>query len=1139
MYNALNYTYHRITSSCNRGMLILSILFFQCFLLPAGAFAQNKRLNINLTNAPIKELFDVIKNQTEMTVVYNVNDVDLNYKISIKATNEEVKSVLNKVLKETEIIYTIQNNHIVLSSKKALKNKVKLENPSDSNKKQVKGFVFDEKGEALIGVSVVVEGTKNATMSSVDGSFILQVQKGDLLNVSYIGYLAKSIPFNNESVLNVVLKENSVMLNDVVVTAMGIERTSKSLTYSTQTVGGRELTRTKETNLINSLQGKSAGLSIIPNSSGAGGSSKVLLRGNSSVLGANSPLIVLDGIPMSNPTKQIGSEIIYGGGSDSGDALSNLNPDDILSITVLKGPNAAALYGSLANNGVLVITTKSGAAGKTRVDISSSTMFETPLLLPKLQNTYGGNITGNDVTGYNIEANNWGKKLSEFSADELSKVVYASNKVQNNLLDYFKLGTTFNNSISVSGGSEKSQAYFSYGNTRSAGICPENTFGRHNMMFKENISLFNNKLKLNFTANFIIQNVKNRPGSGEYANPLFSLYTAPRNADMQYFKSNYEVVGTLINKLNGKEYVNQPLQVWPWSTENSNNPYWIANRMQNESKRERTYVAAGADLSISPEISAKARISYDLSNNGSTNKRYATTRGKTVTYMGEYMINSDKYEQLFADFLGTYQKKEGDIEFNANVGASITSERTYSMFTDCRGDTLVSFPNDFIAQNMTHGKGASVAENFSKNWFGSVYATTQLGYKEKFYIDLSARNDWAYAFKQFKDLGTPQNFIYYSAGANVLLDECFKLPDMIDRLKLRASYSEVGNSIPAILYMRKPKDYKTGGLGSGSYESFDDVKPETTRSTELGVELALLHNALNFDLTLYNSEMHNQYLTIPGKTGLPKPVNTGVIRNRGIEFTGNYTKEIMQNFTWKTGLNFSYNENKIIKLDPRVNALSAGSGLEIRFTEGKAYGELYGNTFKTDKSGNIEIAPSGKPKITTDRKSMEYLGNANAKINFGWNNTLSYKNFSCYFLIDGKIGGTVVSMTEARLDMYGSSVRSAEARDAGKFINGSQSFDPKLYFEAIGSGNCALSEYAYDATNLRLREVSVGYSFRNIFGFSKDLSISAVARNLFFLYVKSPVDPDISVSTANGYSGIDMYAMPTTRSFGLNVKLNF
>ena len=516
--------------------------------------SQNARVTLSEINTPLEAVINEIENQTDYLFIIN-SSINTNKKVSIKVKDAPVHSVLNQLLKGTDINYSTEGSYIILSQNKLQTDRDHL--LQESKGTIITGRIIDTSGEPLIGVNVILKGSTQGTISDINGNYSLKVSEGKgEIQFSYIGYRQVVLPIGNKTVINVTMEEDSKVLGEVVVTALGIEKKAESLTYATQKVGGDELTRAKDANFINALQGKTAGLIITPNSTGAGGSSKLLLRGNASVLGENAPLIVMDGVPMASPAStQITDALLSGGNTtDGGDILSNINPDDIENITVLKGANAAALYGSAAANGVLMITTKKGKEGKASISVSSSTLFETPLVTPKFQNYFGADVESYDDTSLNpnqvttkrrLGNYSWGKRIGRLSEATLAEIPYARNYAVDNVSSFLETGTNFNNSISASFGSEKVNNYISYGNTTSKGMIPNNKFNRHNLTFRQGMTLFKDRVEINLSVSYVYQESKNRPGSGIYGNPLYDLYLLPRNADISYFKDNSEVHGQL------------------------------------------------------------------------------------------------------------------------------------------------------------------------------------------------------------------------------------------------------------------------------------------------------------------------------------------------------------------------------------------------------------------------------------------------------------------------------------------------------------------------------------------------------------------------------------------------------------------
>ncbi len=1026
------------------------------------------------------------------------------------------------------------------------------------NERTVTGVVKDKSGEPLIGVNVVLKGTATGTITGLDGDFMLQVPASGVLEISYIGYKTVEVKLTSSNTYDVVLHEDTEVLSEVVVTAMGIERKASSLTYATQTVKNTELTRARDVNFVNALQGKSAGLTITPNSSGAGGgASKILLRGQSSMIGNNQPLIVLDGVPLANGMQsQVGAgSLMNGGARDGGDILSTINPDDVASMTILKGANAAALYGSAANNGVIVITTKGGRQGNLRVDVSSNSTFERAIMLPELQTSFGGTVNG--YRG--VDFDGWGPALSSITSDEMSRYPYLTNDSgYDKLKDFYGTGMTFTNSVALSGGTEKMSTYFSYANTTQRGVFEQNKFKRHNIMFKQTYNLFNNKLHLDFSLNYINQRLNNRPSVGKTYSSIFGMYRTPANIDMRYFKENYAHTGTLEDDMvsdleyGNRHLINEPIQTWNWYDQYVNNPYWILNMLNNETITNRLLSSFTAKYDIIDGLSAQARLSVEQNFIEETDSKYATTNRESRTKAGISYVGNNWNRNIFSDYLLTYNKRFLDkIDFNVTAGASLRRVKSGSVSTYNEMDTAAIYPNIFLPQNdkaRTDSKSATTTQTWDNNWETAIFATTQIGFWDYAYIDASFRTDWSKAFQQFAEEGKYKSFSYWSLGGNVLLKDLIaKHNDKVNSLKLRASYSVVGNSIPNVVYAAQTLDFATGAL-SAKAAPFHNPKPETTSSFEVGFDGAFFNNAFDFDVTFYNTVLDNQVMQISTSSGQNQYVNSGKVRNRGIEVTANYNWRINSDWSWYTGITFAYNNNKILETYtpegsdvPNPIELDISNRFRIKFVEGGSYGDIYMNEIMRDENGNMLVDQNGNPRMTSDFSKK--VGNNTANTTFGWHNTFTWKDLSLYILLDGKIGGKVVSITEAELDAYGLSQRTADARinnpngltgvNDGKTVN----VPWENYYTTIGL--TTTDDYVYDATNIRVREVSLGYTFRDLFGPSKSLSLSVIARNLGFIYKNSPVDPDISVTAANALSGIDIYSLPTTRSFGINIKATF
>lgn len=986
----------------------------------------------------------------------------------------------------------------------------------------LEGLIKDDSGP-LLGATVIVKNTTRGTTTDMDGKFRLEgLQPGDVLQVTYVGYDPYEVTYTGQTTLDILMTTTANQLNAVVVTAMGIERQSKTLSYAAETVGGDDVADIKSVNMINALQGKAAGLQITPNSTGAGGSSKILFRGNKSINGSNQPLVVVDGVPlmMNITSDQVDSN--WGAQRDGGDAMSTINPDDIASISLLKGASAAALYGAVAANGAIMITTKSAMAGRLAVNVSSNTTIDTPLSLPEFQNTYGAN-----------GQYSWGDKLASKAPDYAEK--------------FFRTGWTTNNSISINGGAEDLRAYFSYGNVTSGGITPENDYSQHTLNAKVGFDLFNDHIKVDFNAKYVNQHISNQPAGGFVFNPLVGTYTFPRGGDWNGYKSNFETY-------NGE--LNANVQNWVTTTDETNsNPYWLLNRERPVVERNRYEFGGSIKYQIIDGLSLTGRMRYERADEHYVRNHYASSYGNKYTY-GKMDDNRYFSEQLYADLLAQYNHTWDDFSLNATLGTSMMQTRSNNVSLLYEQSKFVApgnggayYPNIFNPSNF-YMNGTTMG--LERKRLNSVFGAVTFGFKEALFLDVTARNDWSSALAYTDGY----SFFYPSVGASLLLNRFVDMGRNIDLFKFRGSYSIVGNDVP--VYKTNPR-YTYGDQGAiNPPESvpFRTLKPEKTHSFEVGFDGEFFQHRLHVNATYYKTNTKNQYfeVTLPWESGYKSQfVNAGNVQNQGFELTAGWFQDFGNEFTWATDLNLSYNDNKIIELFDGIQdgvTVSNLGGAKVILYEGGQYGDLYVRTLKRDESGKLVTeTPEGAdyqiPVNGGEQNSdLKYMGNMNSKWNMGWNNTFRYKDLTLSMLIDFRIGGKVVSMTEATLDGYGVSERTGRARDRGYVMREGIKFsNVKAYYDVVGATSFNsvynVEDYVYDATNVRMREISLGYTFRNLFGQSKNLTLAFIARNLFFFYKDAPMDPDVSMGTGNGLQGFDVFNLPTTRSFGLNVKLNF
>lgn len=996
-----------------------------------------------------------------------------------------------------------------------------------SSKKEIKGSVSDFKGEVLVGATVKVKDEPDGTITDVDGIFFLSVAPDAILQVSFVGYESVEIPVQGKTEFRIILNEDAIMLDNVIVTALGIEKKASSLSYSAMQLKSDELNRVKETNMITALAGKAAGMQVSKNSSGPGASAKVSIRGIRSVASDNQPLYVIDGVPMLNSTSEQAYSAIGGtadaGNRDGGDGISNLNPEDVESISVLKGAPAAALYGSQAANGVILITTKKGSTGAHKISFSTSLTIDNAFSLPELQNSYG----------VSDGIDSWGTR------EEMPK--------QDNLHDFFRTGVTSITSVSVSHGNEKLQNYFSYANTTGRGIIDKNQLSKHNLNFRETSVLFNKYLKLDGNVNVMRQVIKNKPVSGGfYMNPLVGLFRFPRGEDLSYYKDNFEVYDE-DRKLH--------TQNWHTSFEDfEQNPYWIVNRIQSKDVRSRVIASLSARVKVTDWMDIQARGNMDYVGDKLRQKFYASTAPALAGTNGRYLEMDYQEVLLYGDVMATVKKQWKDFSLDAAVGASINDKTVNSTRYDSKTASL-KFPNVFTLANIIMNSSAVLDQRIDAHrQLQSVFATAQVGYRESIFIDVTARNDWAstLAFTTHEKSG----FFYPSVGASFILNKLIALPEWVSFGKVRGAYSKVGNDIP--LFITNPSSHIGAGgeIQANDAAPFKEMEPEMTYSMEVGTEWRFFQSRLGINATYYRTNTRNQFFKLPALSGdkyAYRYVNAGNIQNEGWELTLDAAPVMNRDFVWKTTLNFSSNKNKIIELHEQLKEFVYGptsfsSSYAMKLVKGGSIGDIYGKAFVRDASGNIIYETTGDnkglPKVEGDGNTIK-VGNSNPVFSMGWSHTLSYKGFNLYFLIDCRYGGDILSQTQADMDLYGVSEATADARDAGYvMLEGHRIENVKRFYKNIVGGRAGVTEYyMYDATNIRLRELSLSYRLpvnwiqkMKVF---KDIQLSFVGRNLFFFYKKAPFDPDLVLSTGNDNQGIEVYGMPTTRSLGFSIKCDF
>ena len=991
----------------------------------------------------------------------------------------------------------------------------------------VKGVVCDAQGEAIVGVNIIEKGTMNGVTTDRRGKFSLEVDLHGTLIVSFVGYRTRIIPVEGRTDFVITLEHDYILLDDVIVTALGLQKKESALSYAAIQVDKDELVRVKNPNMIVALMGKVAGMQVNRSSSGMGGAVKVVMRGNRSVAGNNQPLYVIDGVPILNESSEQPYTAIGGtadaGNRDAGDGISNLNPEDIESISILKGAPAAALYGTQAANGVILITTKKGLAGKQEVAFTSSVAFDKAMMLPKLQNHYG----------MSDEIESWGEREN----------ITTGNPIPS----FFRTGVTAIHSLSFMTGNERVQTYFSYANTMGKGILGKHELSKHNINFRETATFYEGRLKIDGNVNLLSQHVKNRPvPGGFYMNPLVGLYRFPRGMDITEYKEHFEVWSE-------ERHLN--VQNWHAPTEDfEQNPYWIQERITSRDQRTRAIVSLALNLKITNCFSVQARGNVDYVNDKFRQKYYASTAPALAGNNGRYIDSGNEQVQTYGDVIGTYKGKFSDFSLDVSLGVSISRKKANELRYDSKTASL-KFANVFNIANINMNTSAYISEQIDAiREMQSLFITTQIGFRDYLFLDVSARNDWsstlAYTSRESR------GFFYPSIGVSCLMNRVLKLPEQVTSGKVRVAWSKVGNDIP--LYITNPVAHVLagGGIQASDAASFEEMKPEMSLSVEVGTEWKFFDSRLHIDFTYYQTHTKNQFFKLPAKDGdeyAYRYVNAGNIQNTGVELMIEGTPVEIKNFSWKTGINYAFNKNKVVRLHAELPVFQYGpygfsSSYAMKLKKGGSFGDIYGKAFKRDTDGKILYETDGErqglPMIEGDGNTVK-VGNANPDFTLGWTNAFSWKGLELSLLVDGRYGGKVLSQTQADMDMCGVTKVTGDARDRRYVIlEGEKITNVKGFYKSIVGGRAGVTEYyMYDATNFRLRELALGYTFPKRWmeatKFFRDVQLAFTARNLFFIYKEAPFDPDLILSTGNDNQAIEVYGMPTTRSMGFSLRVMF
>lgn len=1021
---------------------------------------------------------------------------------------------------------------------------------------KISGVVTDPSGETLIGASVAEKGTTNASMTGIDGDYTLTVPANATLVVTYVGFDPKEVAVNGQTKIDIILSEDTKLLDEVVVTALGIKRDKKSLGYALQEVKGDQLTETRDNNVANALAGKVAGLQVKQSGTGAAGSSRIVLRGANSIDGNNQPLVVVDGVPINSDTG--GTDDFWGNRNvDKGAGMADISPDDIESMSVLKGPAAAALYGSRAGNGVIMITTKTGANKKgIGITVNSNLTFDSPMQMPEYQNEYGQGTGGAYVQN---AAGSWGAKMDGSEITDLAGRKSKYSAYDNDLKDFLRTGTTWTNSVELVSTSDKNTLRLAVMNLSNKGIVPNSDFNKTSFTLRGTAKL-TDKLSFDSKITYVNQKTENRIKLAYDPDNVFLNYLMmPRSVHYSDLKEypGYAFPDGTINPVTNKDMSGLPVA---WTDGISGmvlNPYWATEKDTNQDKRHRLIGFASLKYEFADWINIQGRYGMDYM---SSQYKDQLAAGPTYWYpTGDFMMSKEDSYEINADFLLSINKKLTDkLGLFATAGGNTMYSRTEGLNAQTTG--LVDPSYGYTIANALKLSGSNAL--FRKQ-INSLYATASFSWDDMLYLDLSARNDWSSTLNK-----NNRSYFYPSVGASWLFSETLSRINedfgILNYGKLRLSWAQVGNDTrPYQLY-----NYRTLNtqyvynpvteqietiiepLKSDTKALFD-LKNETIDSWEIGLELKAFNNRLGFDFAYYNKDARDQILkmNVSPTTGYSyKYVNAGKVRNKGFEILLSGVPVQTKDFNWDVSVNFSKNDNKIVKLADGITQQelqhpSLTQLLKIVATEGGSYGDLLGKAYVRDDNGNIVVNANGLPTFTSDYVK---LGNNNPDWMGGISNSFRYKNFDLSFQIDMRYGGEVYMGSIKTGANYGTLKMTLDGRESmlveGVTADGAvntKTTTAQSYWSHLQDG---AEPWIYDATNIRLREVSLGYKLpRQILAKTpiQSVKLSLVARNLWMIYSKTKgFDPEAGYSTGNA-QGFEMGSMPTLRSIGFNVNVAF
>lgn len=1046
----------------------------------------------------------------------------------------------------------------------------------------ITGTVTDTYGNSIPYVNIVLSGTLTGSTTNEDGIYTINVPSlSGAIEFSVLGYETQVIPINNRNTINVTLNDSSEILDEVVLTALGLKRETKELGYVVQSLDAKGVTEVKSVNFLDNLSGKLAGVTINQGATGVGSSSKITIRGEAS-FSNNNPLFIVDGVPINNNSVfNFTNEAAAGFQEiDFGNGAMEVNPDDIAEVSVLKGPSAAALYGTRASNGVIIIETKSGKNSKgLGVSYNTSFFVDSAFQLPDFQNEYGQGNSGefafvdglgggtNDLITYS-----WGPRLDVgnlipqydspvtlpdgtvvrggdtalYNGIAITPTEFKSNP--DNLKNFYETGTTLINNIAISNGFDTGSFRLSFTDLRSESIIPGVDLDRQTISARLNFQPID-KLRINSSISYINSGSDNRPSNGYGSeNANYSLVAwGPRSLNIENLK-NYWQPGL------------EGIQQYSYNYTFFDNPYFILNENRNSFNRDRVFGNFSASYDISDHITASIRTGMDYSSELRQLRRaYSSNRFAN----GGYAEHDVFYREVNTDFLINYTNQFNDFNIDVSLGGNRLDQKA---FTSQSQTTSLAQPGIFSLSNAA--SPIEVFEFESNKRINSFYGLAKIGYKDFLFLDVTGRNDWSSA------LATPfsvdnTSFFYPSVSSSFIVSKVVNLPEVISFAKLRASWAQVGNDTDP---------YQTTGAfvaqtpfnGQPTFSNSNtianaDLVPELTSSFEVGADLRFFNDQLRFDVSYYNALTKDQIISLPigissGYT--QQVVNGGKVRSKGLEVIVGVSPIISQNFKWNSTLNFSTNRSTVESLPQDKGRLtlaysriydSQNQTVFLQAEEGGRVGDLYGTGYLKNENGDFILTDEGR--YIPDNE-LQKLGNYNPDFMLGFNNQFNYKNWNMGFLLDWRQGGIIVSRTRALGNVGGQLAETAFRPETGIVPEGvvNTGTDDNPVYEANNVAVSAESYYrqfydrnheennTYDASFLKLRQLSIGYTFNNLSLFNQDatLSLSLIGKNLFAITENPHFDPEQLAVQGQGFiSGVEDMSYATTRSIGFKAGFNF